>query len=408
MTVTSLHKATDAAALREELVDKLIAQRTELGAVLSSEVEAALRTVPRHLFAPGVPWETAYANDTVRTKRDEYGTTISSISAPWLQAMMLEQAQLTPGMRVLEIGSGGYNAALLAELVGEEGKITTVDIDPEVVDRARHCLTAAGYRQVNVMLADAVGGVPDHAPYDRIIVTAGAWDIPPAWSDQLAEGGRLVVPLRMRGLTRSIVFERAGGHLASRSYELCGFVPMQGAGEHRERLVLLDGDAVGLRLDDGQQAEVDLLREALSQPRVQAWSEVTAGSGDRFDGLHLWLAMALPDFGLLTAQREAVDRGIVAHAWPLGIPTAVEGGSFAYLGLRPVTPEKQRFEFGAYAHGPGAGELAHRMVRHIQSWDGSSLSARIQAHPAGTPDDQLPEGALVIDKHHTRVVISWP
>jgi len=154
MTVTSVHKTTEADVLREEMVDKLIAQRTELGAVLSSEVEAALRTVPRHFFAPGVPWETAYANDTVRTKRDEYGTTISSISAPWLQVMMLEQAQLTPGMRVLEIGSGGYNAALLAELVGEEGKITTVDIDPEVVDRARHCLTAAGYQRVNVVLTD--------------------------------------------------------------------------------------------------------------------------------------------------------------------------------------------------------------------------------------------------------------
>lgn len=404
MNVASAHETTQADVLREELVDKLVAQDT----VRSSEVETALRTVPRHLFAPGVPWETAYANDTVVTKRDEHGIAISSVSAPWLQAMMLEQAQLSPGMRVLEIGSGGYNAALLTELVGEEGEVTTVDIDSDVVDRARHCLAAAGYRRVNVMLADAEGGVPDHAPYDRIIVTAGAWDIPPPWSDQLAEGGRLVVPLRMRGLTRSIVFERADGNLASRAYELCGFVPMQGAGERRERLVFLDGDAVGLRLDDGQQVDAGLLREALFQPRVEAWSEVTLGSGDRFDGLHLWLAMALPDFCLLTAQREAVDRGIVAHAWPLGVPTAVDGENFAYLALRPVTPERQRFEFGVYGHGPGAGELANRMVRHIQSWDRSSLSARIAAYPVGTPDDQLPEGALVIDKKHTRIVVSWP
>jgi protein-L-isoaspartate(D-aspartate) O-methyltransferase len=92
----------------------------------------------------------------------------------------------------------------------------------------------------------------------------------------------------------------------------------------------------------------------------------------------------------------------------LGIPTAVDGGSFAYLGLRPVTPERQRFEFGVYGHGPGAGELVNRTVRYIQSWDGSSLSARIEAYPVGTPDDQLPEGALVIEKKHTRVVISWP
>jgi protein-L-isoaspartate(D-aspartate) O-methyltransferase len=69
---------------------------------------------------------------------------------------------------------------------------------------------------------------------------------------------------------------------------------MQGAGECRERLVILDGEAVGLRLDDGQQIDAGLLREALSQPRVESWSEVTLGSGERFDGLHLWLAVALP------------------------------------------------------------------------------------------------------------------
>jgi len=392
-----------AAQLRDRLTDELVAK----GTIVSNEVEAALRAVPRHLFAPGVPLETAYANDTVRVKRDEYGITISSVSAPWLQAMMLEQAQVGPGMRVLEIGSGGYNAALLAELVGEDGEVTTVDIDPEVTDRARGCLTEAGYSRVNVVLSDAEGGVPQHGPYDRIIVTVEAWDIPPTWVDQLAEGGRLVVPLRMRGLTRSIVFEREGRYLASRGYELCGFVPMQGAGERQERLVLLDGDAVSLRVDDGQPLDTDRLREALAQPRVQAWSQVTAGPGERFDGLHLWLALAVPGFCLLTAQREAVDRGIVAHAWPLGVPTAVVGGSFAYLGLRPLTPERQRFEFGAYAHGPDADTLAHRMIQHIRSWDGTSLNAGIEVYPAGTPDTDLSEGH-VINKKHTRVVISWP
>ncbi len=391
-----------AAQLRDRLTDELVAK----GTIVSKEVEAAFRAVPRHLFAPGATLKESYAQDTVRTKRDEHGITISAVSAPRIQAMMLEQAGLRPRMRVLEIGSGGYNAALLAELVGEDGEVTTVDIDPEVTDRARNCLTQAGYSRVNVVLADAEGGVPQHGPYDRILVTAGAWDIPPAWVDQLTEGGRLVVPLRMRGLTRSIVFGREGGHLASRGYELCGFVPMQGAGERRERLVLLDGDMVGLRVDDGQQLDADRLREALSQPRVQAWSQVTAGPGERFDGLHLWLALAVPEFCLLGAQREAVDRGIVAHAWPLGVPTAVAGGSFAYLGLRPVNPERQRFEFGAYAHGPDADSLAHRMIEHIQSWDGTSLNARIEAHPADTPDADLPDGH-VINKKHTRVVISW-
>ncbi|MGH3579507.1 MAG: hypothetical protein ACRDU0_18390, partial [Mycobacterium sp.] len=90
---------------------------------------------------------------------------------------------------------------MIAELVGDTGQVTTVDIDQDVVNRAQRCLSAAGYEKVNVVLADADGGVPDYAPYDRVIATTSAWDIPPAWTDQLAESGRIVVPLRVRGLT---------------------------------------------------------------------------------------------------------------------------------------------------------------------------------------------------------------
>lgn len=233
-------------------------------------IAGTFRVVPRHLFASEVSLETAYAaNRSVVTKRDENGAAVSSVSAPSIQVTMLEQAELRPGMRVLEIGSGGYNAALIAELVGGDGEVVTVDIDHEVVDRARRCLAAAGYDEVNVVLADAENGVPDYAPYDRIIVTASAWNIPSAWSDQLAEGGRLVVPLRLRGLTRSIVFEREAGQWVSRGHHhLCGFVPMQGTGAHQEELVLIHGDDVGLRIDGEHSLDADRLGDALAQQRV--------------------------------------------------------------------------------------------------------------------------------------------
>ncbi|MGH4018216.1 MAG: hypothetical protein ACRDT0_03015 [Pseudonocardiaceae bacterium] len=103
--------------------------------------------------------------------------------------------------------------------------------------RARRLLDATGYERVNVVLADAESGISDYGPYERIIVTVGAWDIPPAWVEQLAPEGRLVVPLRVRGLTRSLELERDGDHLVSRSAEICGFVAMQGAGAHREQLL---------------------------------------------------------------------------------------------------------------------------------------------------------------------------
>ncbi|MGH3940022.1 MAG: methyltransferase, FxLD system [Pseudonocardiaceae bacterium] len=396
-----------AAQLRGRLADELVTA----GTIVSKQVEAGFRTVPRHLFAPGATLEACYAQDTVRIKRDERGATISAVSAPQIQAMMLEQAQLRSGMRVLEIGSGGFNAALIAELVGETGQVTTVDIDPDVVDRARDCLAAAGYSQVEVVLADAEDGVPDHAPYDRVIVTAGAWDMPPAWSDQLAGDGRIVVPLRMRGLTRSVTFERDGDHLVSRDYRLCGFVPMQGIGAHGERVVALDRDKVSLRIDGEHAVDADRLREALLGPRVERWSGVEGGRTEPFDDLDLWVATVVDDFGLLTATKEAIDSDLVSKSMRVGAKTMVAGGSFAYrAAARPVDAERTRFEFGVYAHGPDAVRLAEDYVDLIQAWDRDHCGgpgARIEVYPAAASDAELPVGR-VINKRHTRVVISWP
>lgn len=397
-------RPADIARLREELVRKL----RELKVIVTPEVERAVRAVPRHLFIPELSVEEAYAGRHYVTKKDEHGVGISSVSAASIQAMMLEQAGIRPGMRVLEIGSGGCNAALLAELVGEAGQVVSIDIDRDVIDRASRLLSAAGYESVILLHADGEFGVPEYAPFDRIIVTVCAWDLPPAWSDQLAEGGRLVVPLRMRGLTRSVAFERENGRLVDRGYELCGFVPMQGAGERRERLVPLHGDEVRLRLDDDQDADADALRAALSMPRREAWSGLTLGKNNRFDGLYLWMAMRLPDFGLLAATDTARERGLVAHSWTLGIPTLLHGDSFAYLTYRPTSEEREQFEFGAYGHGPRADEAVEKLAGLIRSWDGTSLNARITVYPKDTPDELLPSDALVLARRHTRIAITWP
>lgn len=406
--VSTAEETRQADALREAMVGEL----REAKAIRSDHVADAFHIVPRHLFAPGQPLGKAYAaNSSVITKKDEHGIAISTVSAAYIQATMLEQAQLRPGMRVLEIGSGGYNAALIAELVGETGVVITVDIDPEVVRRARDCLAAAGYDRVNVVLADAEGGVPEHAPYDRVIATVGAWDIPPAWSDQLAEGGRIVVPFLVRGLTRSVVFERDEDHLVSRGHRLCGFVPMQGIGAHAERLVSLGGDGVGLRVDGDQSVDADRLRDALYGSRVERWSGVEVGGFEPFDELDLWVATVADDFGLLTATKDAIDSSLVAASARVGAKTIVTGGTFAYRApARPVDGDRTRFEFGVYAHGPEAEALAEEYVDLIRTWDREHRGgpgARIEVYPAVTPDAELPPGR-VIDKKHTRVVISWP
>lgn len=150
--MNTLHDAdasASASALRAAMTDELRASEV----VITDDVAAAFRAVPRHLFVPGEPLAAAYAtNSSVLSKLDGRGVVISTVSAAHIQAVMLEQAQVRPGMRVLEIGSGGYNAALLAELVGADGEVTTVDIDAEIVDRA--CLDATGYDRVRTVLSD--------------------------------------------------------------------------------------------------------------------------------------------------------------------------------------------------------------------------------------------------------------
>ncbi|MGH4012804.1 MAG: methyltransferase, FxLD system, partial [Pseudonocardiaceae bacterium] len=300
-TSTSTDETTHADALRETMIGEL----REMGAIRSDRVAEVFRAVPRHLFTPGAPLGEVYTpTAAVHVKWDEHGVPISTVSAPELQAFMLEQADIRPGMNVLEIGSGGVNAAMMGWLVGSEGTVTTVDIDPDVTDRAGSLLDAAGCSRVNVVLADAENGVPEHALYDRIIVTAGAWDIPPAWVEQLAPGGRIVVPLRMRGLTRSLALDRDGDHLVSRSAMICGFVKIQGVGAHQERVLPVRGTQIRLRFDDGGPDDPHLPDGVLDTERAEVWSGVTIGRVESFDTLQFWLATTLPGFCLLAADAE--------------------------------------------------------------------------------------------------------
>jgi protein-L-isoaspartate(D-aspartate) O-methyltransferase len=394
--------------LRDAMAQRLI----ELGAARSARVVAAFRSVPRHLATPEVDTAKCYeAEFAAVTKTDSTGVDISSVSAPRVQAMQIEQADIQPRMNVLEIGSGGVNAAYLAEMVGEQGHVVTVDIDRDVTRRAEDFLKATGYRNVTVITADGEHGVPGRAPYDRIVVTVQAADIPPAWVHQLKEGGRLVVPLRMRGMTRTVAFVRDGERLASDGFELCGFVPMRGVGENRMRLVSLhevEGEEIALRLDGHPEPDAEALRAALAMPRVEAWSGVTVAGDESTEHLDLWLATALDNLPLMAAKIAARKRGLVASASPIGMPTLVDGDSFAYRTARP-TDDPERFELGAIGHGPQGNKVADRLMGEIQVWhsDHRKDRAHIEIHPAGTPDEQLPAGRL-IDRPHTRVTITWP
>jgi protein-L-isoaspartate(D-aspartate) O-methyltransferase len=402
----------DTATLRRMLADRLV----DGGQVRSSEVAEAFRQVPRHLFVPGAEPAVAYADEAIPVKQSADGRTLSSSSQPAIMAIMLEQLGLAPGQRVLEIGTGtGYNAALLAHIVGETGAVVTVEIDEELAGTARQRLHAAGYSSVVVASGDGAAGWPARSPYDRIIVTASARDLAPAWTGQLGHGGLLLVPLSLRGVHQSVAFERADEHLASVSVVCCGFVPLTGqlAGPDPVRQL---GETPGilLSLDDDRHLDVAALHAALSLPGQARPSGVTISESDLFAGLGLWLALHDADVGQLTAVGPAAERNLIP-AVITDIPgmtstTVLVGEKSLAAVVRPAGMHRApAFEARVCGYGPDGDGLAERLAASIRAWDSAgrpaSSALRIRACQAG--DGRGEHAAFTIAMPYTRFLLDW-
>jgi protein-L-isoaspartate(D-aspartate) O-methyltransferase len=402
-TDTTQASAAGPEQLRAALADEI----RGYGVIRTPQVDAAFRAVPRHLFLPGTDLATAYAARVVVTKRAADGAALSSASHPSIVAAMLEQLDVQAGQQVLEIGAGtGINAALLAELTGPAGQVTTIDIDDDIVAGARHGLSAAGYHRAQVICGDGADGYPPGAPYDRIIVTAGAWDLALAWWQQLAAGGRLVVPLLLHGsgLTRSIAFDHQPGRMVSSSAQVCGFVAMRGAGARAGHTVQL-ADDVALQLDTTSPSRDTALSQALTWPGQEHWTGVLIGDGQPAEHLDLWLATTSSGFSRLHAGPRARESGLVTPALRWGGAAVHDDENLAYLTLRPH--DTGTAELGVICHGPASRDLAARTAGYLRTWNRERPDQPvITAQPARTPDDQLPAGHH-IEKPGTRLTISW-
>lgn len=397
---------------RARMVDYLVA----IGDARSPAVIAALGKVPRHLVSDIDPEQAYDPENALVTKTSAEGQNLSSVSAARIQAIQLEQADLQPGHRVLEIGSGGVNAAYIAEVVGTSGHVVTLDIDADVTARADRFLAATGYGQVLVVTGDGTEGAAAYAPFDRIIVTVETTDIPPAWWDQLAPGGRIVAPLRVRGMTRTVGLVREGNRLDSASVEVCGFVPMQGAGEDGQRLIVLNQtpeERVALRLDGSDSLDAEALSEGLRTPPVTRWTGVTMGGTESLEHLDMWLSTVLDPMPLLVADLGAKAAGLVASASPLGIPTWVKAASFAYRTVRG-TSDPEAWEIGVIAHGPDAESVAVGYAAQVRAWgstrrkDPHLTIARRDVASGPVTGDDITSLARTTERRHTRVTISWP
>jgi protein-L-isoaspartate(D-aspartate) O-methyltransferase len=385
--------------LRNSMADQL---RGWDGEALPLSVDGALRAVPREAFLPATPLAEAYGDSPVVTHHDKDGVATSSASAPGIVAAMLAQLDVRQGQRILEIGAGtGYNAALLAHLTGPAGQVTTIELDPGIAAEAQAALVAARYPQVTVIAGDGEYGHAPNAPYDRIIVTAGAWELSRAWADQLARGGLLVVPLRMRGLTRSVTFELSAGIWRSRALHECGFMPIRGAGAVSERNIPLGDSGITIRIDDGQPADASALQQAIASGPAQTWTgiEVTV-TGE----LDFWLAGQDGFFRLLAGTDAARRSGLVPPAFNWGAMGLLTRDSFAYLTRRPGRPGHS--ELGACGYGPAREQLTSTYADRIRAFERDPAQAgrlRIEVHPA----THLPvTGVLMqIEKRSTRVIV---
>jgi len=218
-------------AMVKEIAAEVVATRRYLGKeALDPRVMAAMGKVPRHEFIPRVNRPSAYEN---RPQPIGHGQTISQ---PFMVAIMTDLAAVRLDDRVLEIGTGsGYQTAILAELTA---RVYSVEVVPELATGSAVRLRDLGYRNIELRTGDGALGWPEHAPFDAIIVTAAAWRrVPPTLIEQLAPGGRLVVPVdRSKAAARypftaqeqdlQLITKDAAGKVTERSVLPVAFVPL--------------------------------------------------------------------------------------------------------------------------------------------------------------------------------------
>lgn len=398
--------------LQKTLVDDLKSK----GYIRSALVEEAFRSVPRHLFVPEMPLENVYCNRALLVKQDEDGQWTSSSSAPGTMVVMLEQLGLEPGHKVLEIGTGsGYNAALIAHIVGPTGQVVTVDIDEELTHQARKHVAAAGFPDVRVVCADGGYGYAEDAPYDRIVLTVGAVDILPAWKDQLKADGRLVLPLSITWSERSIAFTQCDEYLTSLSVCNCSFMRLRGdfPGIRWQQLGPEPGLLLGCHGEFG--VDVDDVYVWLTGPCKDWETGIEATLGEVIFGLELWASLRKPEVRhVLAAQGDMVNRNLVPPLVlgndPETVTTGILIGGQGMVAL--MRPSDLRSPFPLIIRQFGTDDtLARQLLEHVKNWDKagrpSTKGLRVRAYPKDA-GYTVRNGEFVVEKPYTTLVLDWP
>ncbi len=404
---------------------RLVTELRRRGGGFSRTVQDAFARVPRHVFVPEVGAADAYRDEAFVIKCGPDGLPVSSSSQPAMMAIMLDQLDLRPGHRVLEIGTGtGYNAAVMAAVVGRGGQVVTIDIDQDLVARAQSSLVRAGSNDVTALCADGGYGDPAGAPFDRIIVTAGAWDIAPAWLDQLGPGGHLVLPLSVRGIQLSVALERSGEDWVSTSAWRCGFVRMLGAFAGPEHVLQLgDPETLFVQMSDGSPVDGPGLQRALAGSATDVpVTAVPIGLDDVAD-LDLWLSLTTPDLARLTVLAAPGGShplapvlpvgGLVGHGTDpgqIGIAILLPSDVASSSPVGPVGSASPGVVFSGF--GPGGAAIAARLADRTVEWADSgrpgAQELQLAVRPARAGRERVPLVGLVLRRPSVTISVGWP
>ena len=206
--------------------ERMVQQQLRTRGIKDERVLAALAKVPREEFVPQDSRAASYEDGPLPIGYDQ------TISQPYIVAFMTEKLQPRPNNRVLEVGTGcGYQAAVLAELVAD---VYTIEIVEPLAKNAEATLQRLGYKNVHVKVGDGYSGWPDHAPFDAIIVTCAPNHVPQQLTDQLKDGGRMIIPVGERFAQELYLLDKKDGRLRESAVLPVRFVPMAGEGVRKQ------------------------------------------------------------------------------------------------------------------------------------------------------------------------------
>lgn len=206
--------------------DKMVREQIEARGIKDQSVLQSMRSVPRHQLVPELHEKAAYQDSPLPIGKGQ------TISQPYIVAYMTELIKPHKEMKVLEVGTGsGYQAAVLAEIVDQ---VYSLEIVAELAQRAEKNLGELGYQNIHIRVADGYNGWEEHAPFDAIVVTAAAEDIPPSLIRQLKDGGRMVIPIDPGGPTHELVLvEKNNDKVKTRHVLPVRFVPFMRSNENK-------------------------------------------------------------------------------------------------------------------------------------------------------------------------------